>query len=56
MRLKTFEFIKAVSNIVLDMINAGYRDKTMAFIVATGEAGLHHRAVNEANSCLLVGM
>ena len=33
--LNTFEFIKAVSDTVLDMINAAYRDKPLIFIRAT---------------------
>ena len=34
LRLKAFEFIKAVSDTVFDMINAAYRDKTLIFIRA----------------------
>ena len=48
------EFIKAVSETVFDMINAAYHDKPLIFIGATFREKLvsHHRAVNEADSCL----
>ena len=52
-----FEFIKAVSDTVLDMINAAYYDKLLMFIGATfrGEKLVsYHRKVNEADSCLLM--
>ena len=49
-----FEFIKVVSDIVLDMINAAYHGKPLIFIGTTFRKKLvsHHRAVNEADSCL----
>ena len=37
----TFEFIKAVSDTVWDMINAAYRDKPLIVIRATHWSGLH---------------
>ena len=45
-----FAFIKAVSDTVLDMINADYHDKPLIFIGATFPEKLvsHHRAVNGA--------
>ena len=48
------ELIKAVSHTIFDTMNAVYHDKT--FIGATFREKLvsHHRAVNEADSCLLV--
>ena len=51
-----FEFIKAVSDTVLDMINAAYQDKPSSFIGAMFREKLisHHWAVNEADSCLLM--
>ena len=33
--VNTFQFIKAVSDAVLDMINAAYQDKPLMFIGAT---------------------
>ena len=76
--LKTFKFIKAVSDTVLDLINSVYQDKLLIFIKAVSDTVLdlinsvyhnkplmfiratyreslvsHHRAVNEADSCLL---
>ena len=46
--LHTFEFIKAASDTVLDMINAAYYDKPLIFIGATFQKNLvsHHQAVN----------
>ena len=46
--LNTFEFIKAVSDTVLDKINAAYYDKPLIFTLATFKEKLfsHHRAVN----------
>ena len=43
----TFEFIKAVSDTVLDMINAAYHDKPLILIRATFREKLvsYHRAV-----------
>ena len=51
-QLKTFHFIKTVSDTVLDMINAVYHDKPLILIGATCWAKLvsHHRTVNEASS------
>ena len=50
--LKIFEFIKAVSDTVLDMINVVYLDKPLIFIGATFREKLvsRQRAVNEADS------
>ena len=47
-------FIKAVSDTVLDMINAIYHDKPLISIGATYREKLvpHHRAVHEADCCL----
>ena len=44
----SIEFIKAVSNTILDMINAAYHDKPLMFIGATFREKLvsHHQAVN----------
>ena len=44
--LNTFEFIKAVSDTVLDMINAAYYAKHLIFIGATFREKLvsHHQA------------
>ena len=53
----TFKFIKVIYfNTVFDMTNAVYDDKPLIFIKATfGEKlGSHHRAMNEADSCLLM--
>ena len=52
--LKMFEFIKAVSDSLLGMINAVYHDKPSIFIGATFHEKLvsHHGAVNQADSCL----
>ena len=49
-------FIKAVCDTVFDMINAVYHDKPLIFIGATFRKTLvsHQRAVNEADSCLLM--
>ena len=49
-----FEFIKAVSVTVLDMINVYYYDKSLILIGSTFWEKLvsHHQAVNEADSCL----
>ena len=46
--LKTFELIKAVSDTVLDKINAVYHDKPLIFIGAALREKLisHHQAVN----------
>ena len=46
--MNTFDFIKAVSDAVLDMINAAYYDKRFIFIRATFTEKLvsHHQAVN----------
>ena len=54
--LNTFEFIKAISDTVFDMINAFYPDKPLVFIRATFQKKFvsHHPAVNEADSCLLI--
>ena len=54
--LNTFEFIKAVSDTVLDMISAVYDDKLLIFIGAIFQEKLfsHRWAVNEADSCLHV--
>ena len=51
-----FKFIKAVSDTVLDMINAVYHDKPLMFIGAVFREKLvsHHQAMNEADSCLLM--
>ena len=48
--------IKAVSGTVLGMINTAYYDKPLMFIGDTFQEKLvfHHRAVNEADSCLLM--
>ena len=48
--------MKAVSDTVLDMINAVYYDKPLIFIGAKFREKFvsHHRAVNEADSCLHV--
>ena len=47
--LRTFEFIKAVSNTVLDTTNVVYHDKTLIFIRTTFREELisYHWAVNE---------
>ena len=46
--LNTFEFIKAVSDTVLDMINAAYYDKPLISTEATLQVKLvsHNQAVN----------
>ena len=46
--MNTFHFIKAVSDAVLDMINAAYYDKPLILIRATFREKLfsHHQAVN----------
>ena len=46
--LYIFELIKAVSDTVLDMMNAVYHDKPLIFIGATFQKKLvyHHRTVN----------
>ena len=53
--LYIFEFIKAVSDTVLDMMNAIYHDKPLTLIGAVFREKLvfHHQAVNEADSWLL---
>ena len=38
--LKKFKFIKAVSDTVLDMINAAYYDKPLIFITAVSDTVL----------------
>ena len=52
----TFEFIKAASDTVFNMINAFivYHNKPLIFTGAIFREKLvsHHRAVNEADSCL----
>ena len=54
--LKMFEFIKAVSNTEFEMINAVDQDKCLILIGAMFQEKLvsHSRAVNEADSCLLM--
>ena len=54
--LNTFEFIKDVSDTVFDMINAAYHGKLLMFIRVTfwEKIASQHRAVNEADSCLLM--
>ena len=54
--LNTFDIIKAVSDGILDMVNAVYHDKTLISISATFREKLvsHLQAVNEADSCLLI--
>ena len=54
--LSTFEFIKAVSDTVFDMINAVYHDKLLVFIKPVSDTALdminlvaHHRAVNQTS-------
>ena len=52
-------FIKAASDTVFDMINAVYHDKPlilifMIFLKFWEKIVSHHRAVNEAVSCLLM--
>ena len=49
---KTFKFIKAVSETVLDSINAIYHDKPLTFTGSTFREKLvfHYQAVNEAGS------
>ena len=44
-RLKTFKFIKAVSNTVLDMINAAYHDKPLERWDLIGVGFFHINAV-----------
>ena len=53
-RDKPVIFMKTVSDTEFDMMNAVYRDKPLIFIGATFKEKLfsHHRAVNEADSCL----
>ena len=48
----TFEFIKAVSDTVLDMINTTYHEKPLVFIGATFREKLVclHRVVDETDS------
>ena len=54
--MNMFEFIKAVSITVFDVINAAYCDKPLIFIVAMFPEKLvsNHRAVNQVDSCLLM--
>ena len=51
----SFELIKAVSDTVLDTINAIYHDKPLVLIGAKFREKLvsHHQAVNEVDSCLI---
>ena len=55
-RLKTFKFIKAVSDIVFEMIKADYHDKPLICIRATSQEKLiyYHWAVNDVDSWLLM--
>ena len=51
--LKTFEFIKAVSDTVIDMINGAYRDQPlMIFVEIAFQDKLvsHHQTVSEAEN------
>ena len=52
--MNTFEFIKAVSVTVFDMINVVYHKKPLMFIRATFRERLvsHHQAVNAADTYL----
>ena len=54
--LKTFEFIKAISETFLDMINAAYREKHLMYIGASFREKLvsHHQAASEADAHLLL--
>ena len=50
--LNIFEFIKAVSGTVFDMMNSAYNDKPL-YIFREKHVS-HHWAVNEADPCLLM--